>query len=194
VTVEFRSLAAIRDGEFDYLVCKCPRWRECGRHIYATFAPRASIIFELYPFPSSSPDGFHPSIPPKIREDFAEATRCFYAKSFRGVVVMVRRLLQDISRDKGIARGENIKAEITELLASGWITKSLFNAAHEMRHFGSFGAHPQDDGLDDVTEDDVAALFAIANQFTEHIYVLPHQTAELAKKRQMAQQGKKKQP
>jgi hypothetical protein len=195
VTVELKAVKVVFGDGADYLVCRCPRDRKCGALLFVKYDRIGrDAIEEVYPFPNASPETFNDAIPKKLRDDYAEAVRCFYAKAYKGVVVMARRLLQNLARDKGIKRGENIKTEIAELFAKGLITKSLHDAAHEMRHFGGFGAHPQDDDLDNVTHQDVDAMFTIMRQFTEHVYVLPSQTAELAKKRQQLQQSKKQTP
>src|SRR5690242_1032487 len=157
VTVELQAIKSVFSGEADYLICRCPRTRHCGALLFVKYdrTIRPERIAEVYPFPNASAETFSDVIPPKLRDDYAEAVRCFYAKAYKGVVVMARRFLQNLARDKGIKRGENIKKEIAELFAKGLITKSLHDAAHELRHFGGFGAHPQDDGLDNVTRQDV---------------------------------------
>ena len=63
------------------------------------------------------------------------------------------------------ATGKELKEEINDLLAKGLITKSLHAAAHEVRFFGNFGAHPRDDGLDNITREEADALLRLTQDF-----------------------------
>jgi hypothetical protein len=52
--------------------------------------------------------------------------------------------MQNMAREKG-ASGRDLKGEIDDLHAKGLIPIGLKEAAHLIRHFGNFGAHPQAD-------------------------------------------------
>ncbi len=100
---------------------------------------------------------------------------------------MCRRALQNIALDKKIPRAE-IKEQIKQMQMAGLITKPLSDAAQEIRHFGGFGAHPQEDILDETTETDALKVFRQLDQIVRNIYVMPAETKELAKRRQGIQQ------
>ena len=184
--------------KYAYLVCQCPR-NVCRRRIFVKVAyiktddggigPRT--IVEAYPAANVSPNNFPDFIPRKIREDFAEASRCRNTKAFKGCVVMCRRVIQDIAKDKKIA-GKTNKEQIKRMHVSGLITKAMFDSAHEIRHYGGFGAHPQDDGLDDITSAIAESLLVLTGQFLENIYVMTERNKELAKRRQQAKQAPSK--
>ena len=95
---------------------------------------------------------------------------------------MCRRAMQSMAEDKG-AKGRDLKAEIDDLLAKGLITKSLHDAAHEIRFFGNFGAHPRDDGLDNISREDAEQIISLTWDFLTDLYVRPYETAELTRKR-----------
>ncbi len=101
----------------------------------------------------------------------------------RAVVAMCRRAMQAIALDKG-ATGGALHEQIEALFKAGQITKSLRDAAHEIRHFGNFGVHPRDDGLDNITPEEARAVERLTGEFAVDLYVRPHQTAELTRKRQ----------
>jgi hypothetical protein len=168
-----------------YLVCRCPR-SECRGIVFAIADGRRQIS-AVYPYTRATADGFDRSIPHKIRDDFAEATRTFYASAFKSCVVMCRRVVQDIAKDKNIS-GDTNKQVIKAMHDSGLITKPMFDAAHEIRHYGGYGAHPQDDGLDDITPEIAESLLELTNQFLQNIYVMEGKNAALAKKRQQVKQ------
>lgn len=95
---------------------------------------------------------------------------------------MCRRAMQQIAIDKG-ASGNRLIDQIDDLHKNGLITKSLHDAAHEIRHFGNFGAHPRDDGLDDISSDDANVILKLTNQFLMDLYVRPFETSQLTSKR-----------
>jgi hypothetical protein len=95
---------------------------------------------------------------------------------------MCRRAMQSIAVDKN-AKGNRLADQIDDLKAQGLITENLRAAAHEVRHFGNFGAHPRDDGLDAIGPTDADAVMGIVDGFLMDIYVRPDETAKLAAKR-----------
>lgn len=120
----------------------------------------------------------------------AEAVRCYHAKALRAAVIMCRRVIQGIAKQKKL-EGDTNKDQIKQMFDSGLVTKALFDAAHEVRHFGGFAAHPQDDGLDNITSDAAQEMLEIISQFTNNIYVMPAKNAAFAKMRQQAKQSPK---
>ena len=103
---------------------------------------------------------------------------------------MCRRVVQGIAKDKEIL-GDTNKEQIKAMRSAGLIAEPMFDAAHEIRHYGGYGAHPQDDGLDDITPAIAESLLELTNQFLQNIYVMAGRNAELAQRRQaVAQPGK----
>jgi hypothetical protein len=164
-----------------YLICRCPR-RTCDP-MFVVYDRLNGYVTRVYPYPNTRADGFHKAIPAAIREDWAEAHRCFNGEGYRGTVAMCRRAMQSIAQDKG-ASGDKLHQQIDDLFAKQLITKSLHDVAHEIRHFGNFGAHPRDDGLDNIGRDDALAVMRLTGQFLTDLYIRPYETAELTKKRQ----------
>jgi uncharacterized protein DUF4145 len=172
-----------------YLLCRCPR-ASCKGFIFAIADADTRKVEDAYPYTRATADSFERSIPQNIRDDIAEATRAIHATAYKASVVMCRRVIQDIAKEKHIV-GDTNKEQIKQMHASGLITKPMFDAAHEIRHYGGFGAHPQDDGLDDITRETADSLLELTNQFLQNIYVMSGRNAELAKRRQAAAQPSK---
>lgn len=168
-----------------YLLCRCPR-ASCRGFVFAVVDDNGKIKV-AYPYTHATADSFDRHIPQFIREDMAEATRSFYASALKGTVVLCRRVIQDIAKDKKIEGGTN-KEQIKAMHATGLITGPMFTAAHEIRHYGGYGAHPQDDGLDDITPEIAESLLELTNQFLQNIYVMDGRNKELAARRQAAAQ------
>lgn len=163
-----------------YLIVRWP-CKLCGV-AFAVYDRLNKRVMKVFPFLRTSAADFHPAIPEKIREDYAEARRCWYGGAHKGVVVMSRRAMQQIALNKG-ATGHNLVHQIKDMLATGLITRSLHDAAHEVRFFGNFGAHPQDDVLDNISPDEAKAVMAIVEHFMDDLYVRPFDTAQLTEKR-----------
>lgn len=167
-----------------WLICRCPtRLCELSFVIYDKLNDRVQSV---YPYSTFNADDYHQSIPQKVREDIAEAERCYYAGAYRASVTMYRRAIQNIVLDK-IAdpdiKKKHLVDQIDVLLANGLITKNLTETAHEIRHFGNFGAHPSDDALDNTNNEDAEMIGQLTFDLIKTIYITPFQTAELRAKR-----------
>jgi hypothetical protein len=121
--------------------------------------------------------GLDKAIPQKITKDMIEAYICFDNKCFKASLTMMRRALQNAVRDKG-AKGKTLYDEINNLADKHIITPDLKDWAHEIRELGKIGAHPDDDGLDEVTEKDAEDMLKFAEEFLKYTYVMPAQVME----------------
>lgn len=167
-----------------WLICRCPTHLcELSFVIYDKLNDRVSHV---YPLPDFDPNDYHEAIPEKVREDLAEAARCLYADAYKGAVSMCRRAIQRIILDKikdPTLKNKKLWEQIDELFNAGFITKHLKEAAHEIRHFGNFGAHPSNDILDDTTYEDAKEVDGLTWDLVRAIYITPYHTNELKRKR-----------
>jgi hypothetical protein len=90
--------------------------------------------------------------------------------------------MQVMMIDKGAIK-DKLQDQIEEVYKKGLIIEALRNAAHEVRHFGNFGSHPRDDGLDNIQENDAGLVLRITLDFMNNLYVQPAQVEELQRKR-----------
>lgn len=169
-----------------YLVVRCPR-HLCDL-AFVIYDRLNRHVQKVFPYPDSEASDFHKSIPENIRKDFAEARKCWFADANKGVVVLCRRVLQLVAIDKG-AKGDELADQINYLFSESLITRSLHDAANEIRYFGNFGAHPRDDSLDDISYDDVKTVMELTSKFLTDLYIQPFEINELKRKRE---EGNKK--
>ncbi|OGK16336.1 hypothetical protein A2862_03315 [Candidatus Roizmanbacteria bacterium RIFCSPHIGHO2_01_FULL_38_41] len=167
-----------------WIICKCPTHLcELSFVIYDKLNER---IRRVYPFSTFDPASYHEAIPEKIREDLAEADRCYHADAYKGAVTMNRRAVQRLVLDKvkipGIEK-KKLWEQIDALFDAGFITKQLKDTAHEIRHFGNFGAHPSDDLLDNTSVEDAERVDRLTMDLIRIIYIVPYETDQLKKKR-----------
>lgn len=108
-------------------------------------------------YPLSKPPVIKKAISPQVAEDFKEALLCRTVGAPRATVAMCRRALQSSAIEKG-ANGDKLIDQIGDLHKQGKITQDLKDWSHEIRLTGNVGAHPDKDGLKDVTPDDAEQI------------------------------------
>lgn len=179
-----------------YFVAQCPNHkRQHCRPIFAVYQALNDCIVARYPISTAEASNFHKSIPMPIREDYAEACRCAHNNANKAVVVMCRRVIEALACDKlqgkakDGARSKALHLLVDLLQSEGFITKDLKESAHELRLFGNYGAHVQDDGLDNVTPKEAKNAREITWQLLHTIYVAPAKTAELRDARRAKEQS-----
>src|SRR6266436_4428212 len=64
-----------------------------------------------------------------------------------------------------------------EIAAKGLITEPLRQFAHEVRLEGNDGAHPDPDGLENVTPKDADDIIEFTREYLHHVYVMPAKLA-----------------
>lgn len=113
-----------------------------------------------------------------IASDFTEAQKCYDIGAARPSAAMCRRSLQAAALHLGASPTKRLQHQIDELD----ITKDLKDWAHQVRIIGNAGAHPDKDGLEDVTLDDALEAIHFAEEFYNYVFVMP----ERVRKRQAA--------
>jgi hypothetical protein len=68
---------------------------------------------------------------------------------------------------------KKLNAQIDELAEKQIITASLKEMAHEVRLTGNDGAHPGEDGLNDVSPEDATDMIQFTQELFHHVYVMP---------------------
>jgi hypothetical protein len=137
-----------------------------------------SHLIAFYPF-GKPRDAVDQNVPKPIADDFAEALRCHWIQAYRACVVMCRRAVQSSALHLG-AKGGRLIDQIDDLSKNGIITTPLKEFAHEIRLTGNDGAHPDQDGLEEITQKDGEAIIEFTREYLHHVYVMP---AKLAARR-----------
>jgi len=111
-------------------------------------------------------------IPKGIREDYEEALICLNSNAYKATVAMCRRALQKSTEKEGANTKERLVDQIEFLFKKGIIPKGLYELATEVRFFGNYGAHPRNDDLEKITEDDAKDVLDFLSHYLEHVYVM----------------------
>ena len=142
-------------------------------------AAGGNVPFNLKGFhPLGRPDDrVDPAVPKEIAEDFREALRCRFVEAYKATVTLCRRSIQASCLAQGADKKKKLVHQIDELAAKGVITGPLKDFAHEVRLEGNDGAHPDADGLENVTLKDADDIIEFTREYLHHVYVMPAKLA-----------------
>ena len=178
-TTSFQTQKMGKSASFSILKCD-----NCGELILFIYKNRRLVD----QYPKRIPK-LHKSIPKRVAEDYVEAIKCFDVGANKASVVMCRRALQSSVIEKG-AEKDRLVDQIDELYESQTITKDIKDWAHEIRLTGNIGAHPDEDGLQDITPKDAEELINFMEEYLNYVYIMPAKVAEKrAKKTKQKAEG-----
>lgn len=106
-----------------------------------------------------------------------EAIMCHSVGAQVGATLVLRRVIQLITRGKG-ASGGNLAEEINSLD----IPQELKDIAHSSRLIGNEAAHPNPSDWERIEATDVALLIDLITQMIQQLYVIPGQAKQLLKR------------
>jgi hypothetical protein len=120
----------------------------------------------------------HESIPQKIWADYIEACKAYDVGALKSSVVMCRRTLQSVCLErigtKVDGNGKYIKLKDQIKQAFPQKDYSLIHAyADKIKYFGDYGAHPNDDNIDDVTKESAKACLDFTYQVLNIGFIVP---------------------
>lgn len=123
------------------------------------------------------------SIPESVAEDYTEAIKCFDVGANRASAAMCRRALQSSVIERG-AKKAKLSDQIDDLREKQIITEAIRDWAHEIRLTGNIGAHPDEDGLEDVSPEDADELIKFMEQYLNYVYVMPDKVTKKREKKE----------
>lgn len=170
-TISVRSRDAGESTLFEMVKCD-----HCGELILQIYRIKDKKRILIDQYPKRIPR-LHKSIPERVGDDYIEAMKCFDVGANRASVVMCRRALQSSVIEKG-AKKNRLVDQIDELYDSQIITKDIRDWAHEIRLTGNIGAHPDEDGLQDVTPEDADELIKFMEEYLNYVYIMPAKVIE----------------
>ena len=113
---------------------------------------------------------FKESIPENIINDFEEGVISLKSKCFKAAVSMFRRSLQSAVLDLGANKNIDL---ISQIKSMDILTGDIKDWAHNIRIFGNWGAHPQDDNLKEISKEIAEEAKDFMEEFFNYVYVMP---------------------
>jgi hypothetical protein len=159
--------------------------RDCGKSVFyirslqtSQYAPGGQFgdVQFLYPFVGAAALDTT-TLPDGVAEELKEAVTCSVVGALLSSMTMARRVLQRCLKDKGHSQ-HNLVQQIDAAKADGTIP-----IADEIRLYGNIGAHPDDDKMGCVTEENCDQLIEFTRLLIEELYVLPQKAALLRRNR-----------
>lgn len=114
-------------------------------------------------------------VPDPILEDYKEGVVCLANDCYKSAVSMFRRALQAALINKGADKKLDLIVQIKNMEK---LTDELKDWAHNVRIFGNWGAHPQDDQLKDVDKKTAEEAKNFIEEFFNYVYVMPFRVAK----------------
>jgi len=171
----------------DDWIGKCDN-SECGRTFYVKvnykgFAGNMLKFDVIETYPKYVPKK-HESIPEHIWSDYLEGCKCFDVRAFKATVVMCRRMMQNVCQERGAKKKDakdrwiSLRNQIKKAFPERDYSL-IHSIADKIKYFGDYGAHPQDDGIDKVNEDDAKTILDFANTILDIAYINPWKLKKL---------------
>jgi hypothetical protein len=114
-------------------------------------------------------EGLPKSVPLNVTNDYLEAAKCLNIGCNKASAVMSRRALQQAVEGKGATHG-TLQKQIEELKTNKTLTGASKSLSDGIRQFGNYGAHPQDDLLNDITQDEAKLAFDVLKKILSELY------------------------
>lgn len=165
----------------------------CDRAIFVRNEPtpydhvaRELHIQDIYPTDEPTVDA---NIPSGVASDLIEALRCYNIKANKAAVAMCRRALQKACLNLGADKTKKLVVQIKSLKDAGKLHPDLAEIATEIRIIGNEGAHPDEDGLDDLDEGDVKEGLEFTLELLDDLYVRPKKVESMRLRREAKKGG-----
>jgi hypothetical protein len=127
-------------------------------------------------------------VPSAILSEFKEATRCFSVEAFTASVVMVRRVLEGVCDDLGVA-SRTLADSLQNAQKKGLIDGRLGDWAQTLRIIGNDGAHFTGRAVD---KHDAEESLALCEEVLRYMYATPARVSRLrARREQGAEVGER---
>jgi hypothetical protein len=169
----------LMERDFHYL-CQC---EYCQEVIYAKFwevdfDPDWKFQYELH-HPVSLFSYPEYGLPDIVWISFSEANKCLNAGAYLAVVVMCRRTIEGILKDKGAPKNLNLAKAIEKLADESKIHDSMKHLADLVRVVGNIGAHASDQKVD---EERAKEMYELTQKLIDMLYILPEHAARARSK------------
>lgn len=167
-----------------YTISKCLN-EECHRDsifVYETnepvgrINPQTSQVKLIYHYPMAKIQT-HQAIPSNISDSYKEGVIDLNTNSHKSAVLMFRRALQEICKNKNADPNKKLNEQIDSVLNA-----ELVQVAHEIRLWGNISAHP-DDIIQSVQPNDAIQIKEFLEMVFEYTYILPWKIQQSQAKR-----------
>lgn len=131
-------------------------------------------IAELPTLGATPKEAFIDFTPETVMADYTEGLICLTNGADRAAVSMFRRAIQNAM----LNLGADVKKDLIDQIKNiDSLTKDIQDWAQNIRIFGNWGAHPQEDNLKEIDHDLAVEVKDFVDQFINYVYVMPAKVA-----------------
>ena len=156
---------ASTSAQFSSGVRACPN-PKCGHLVFVVLRRGGNLITS---YPPEIIDFDASNLPPRILETLEEAIKAHGAGCFKASALMVRRVLEELCRDKN-ATGDNLKTRLMALGSNIFIPQELLSAADGLRLLGNDAAHVEAKAYDNIGHDEATLAIELAKELLKAVY------------------------
>ena len=109
------------------------------------------------------------ALPQHIASTLEESVKAHSAECFRASALMVRRVLEEVCKDKE-AKGKDLKARVAALGGAALVPKELIEAADELRILGNDAAHVEAQAYDKIGRVEAELAIDLAKEILKAVY------------------------
>lgn len=174
--------------QYNYITFRCKPCNKLSVRVYHSeqnpYSGEQNLSLKgwIAKFPSTdttAEEKFSTHVPSAVLEDYEEGLICLSSGANKAAVSMFRRAMQDAMIDLGADQDLDLLKQIKSI---GSLTKGIKDWAHNVRIFGNWGAHPQEDLLKDVTSELAQEVRELMEEFMNYVYVMPGKIAAARKR------------
>ncbi|MEX2014825.1 MAG: DUF4145 domain-containing protein [Candidatus Saccharimonadales bacterium] len=165
--------------QYNYVTFRCKPCKKLSVRVYHSsqnpYADKQMLSMKgwVSKFPSRdiTPDKkFTTHVPSEVLADYEEGLICISAGADKAAVGMFRRAMQNAMINLGAEQKLDLIEQIKSISS---LTQDIKDWAHNVRIFGNWGAHPQDDLLKDVTPELAQEVRELIEEFMNYVYDMP---------------------
>jgi hypothetical protein len=165
--------------QFNYLTFRCKPCKKLSVRVFQSrqnpYSTEQNLTLERWisKFPPVDTQPGHKIIefvPKEVVDDYTEGLVCLANGAAKAAVSMFRRAIQSAVIEQGADKEQKLSQQIKSV---GSLTKEIKDWAHNIRIFGNWGAHPQDDKLSQVDQALAEEVKDFIEEFMNYVYVLP---------------------
>ena len=174
-----------RNGDqYNYITFRCKPCKKLSVRVFRSKENPYSTDKQLltpdkweaeFPATDTTPsEAFIESAPEDVIADYTEGLICLANGADKAAVSMFRRAVQNAMLNLGADAKKDL---IDQIKGVGSLTKDIQDWAQNIRIFGNWGAHPQDDNLREIDHDLALEVKDFVDQFINYVYVMPNKVA-----------------
>ncbi len=183
------DMAGFGKREIDYYEYRIWACQVCNSLVFRAYYKRYEYssykLIGQFPSHIRIDTGFGKIVPGNILEDFLGALKCYEFGEYRASAALCRRSLQSSVLEQKADPDKKLVQQIDGLNKANpdRFTNDIKNWSHNIRVFGNWGAHPDNDGLKDVDEPTAKEIIEFMKSYFHYVYVMPDKVEKARIKR-----------